>query len=29
MGGPMEFVEILESWRADGRMEGLELGFGD
>ncbi|MBW2419264.1 MAG: NAD(P)/FAD-dependent oxidoreductase [Deltaproteobacteria bacterium] len=26
MGGPTEFVEILEAWRADGKMEGLELG---
>jgi cyclohexanone monooxygenase len=25
MGGPTEFVEILESWRADGAMKGLEL----
>jgi cation diffusion facilitator CzcD-associated flavoprotein CzcO len=23
-GGPMEFVEILEQWRADGEMKGLE-----
>ncbi len=23
MGGPMEFVEILEAWRADGRLRGL------
>jgi len=23
-GGPMEFIEILESWRADGGMNGLE-----
>jgi cyclohexanone monooxygenase len=25
MGGPTEFVEILEAWRADGSMKGLEL----
>jgi len=25
MGGPTEFAEILERWRADGRLEGLEL----
>jgi cyclohexanone monooxygenase len=25
-GGPREFVEILEAWRADGGMKGLELG---
>ncbi|MDJ0848978.1 MAG: NAD(P)/FAD-dependent oxidoreductase [Myxococcota bacterium] len=25
-GGPMEFVEILEAWRADGTMKGLERG---
>jgi len=25
-GGPKEFVEILERWRADGGMPGLELG---
>ena len=24
-GGPTEFVEILEKWRADGKMTGLEL----
>jgi cyclohexanone monooxygenase len=24
-GGPTEFVEILESWRADGKMKGLEV----
>jgi len=24
MGGPTEFVEILERWRADGRLAGLE-----
>ncbi len=24
-GGPTEFVEILEAWRADGSMKGLEL----
>jgi cyclohexanone monooxygenase len=24
-GGPMEFVEILEKWRADGEMKGLEI----
>jgi hypothetical protein len=24
-GGPTEFVEILEAWRADGSMYGLEL----
>jgi cyclohexanone monooxygenase len=24
-GGPREFVEILEAWRADGGMKGLEL----
>jgi cyclohexanone monooxygenase len=23
-GGPMEYVEILEQWRADGKMSGLE-----
>jgi cation diffusion facilitator CzcD-associated flavoprotein CzcO len=26
MGGPTEFAEILERWRADGRLEGLEVG---
>jgi hypothetical protein len=25
-GGPTEFVEILEAWRADGNMKGLKLG---
>jgi cyclohexanone monooxygenase len=25
-GGPTEFVEILEKWRADGEMKGLKLG---
>jgi cyclohexanone monooxygenase len=25
-GGPTEFVEILEAWRADGSMQGLERG---
>ncbi len=25
-GGPTEFVEILEAWRAEGGMSGLELG---
>jgi cyclohexanone monooxygenase len=25
-GTPGEFVKILEGWRADGRMKGLELG---
>jgi cyclohexanone monooxygenase len=25
MGGPREFVEILEAWRADGSMPGLAL----
>jgi cyclohexanone monooxygenase len=25
MGGPTEFVDILEAWRADGSMKGLEL----
>jgi cyclohexanone monooxygenase len=25
LGGPMEFGETLEAWRADGRMQGLEL----
>jgi cation diffusion facilitator CzcD-associated flavoprotein CzcO len=25
MGGPTEFAEILERWRATGRLEGLEL----
>ena len=25
MGGPTEFAEILERWRADGRLEGLEV----
>jgi len=24
-GGPTEFIEILENWRADGKMRGLEL----
>ncbi len=24
-GGPTEFVKILEDWRADGGMKGLEL----
>ncbi len=24
-GGPTEFIDILEAWRADGGMEGLEL----
>lgn len=24
-GGPIAFVKILEAWRADGRLEGLEL----
>jgi cyclohexanone monooxygenase len=24
-GGPMEFVEILEQWRRDGEMKGLEI----
>ena len=24
--GPIAFVQILEAWRADGRLEGLELG---
>ena len=23
-GGPTEFIEILEAWRADGEMKGLE-----
>jgi cation diffusion facilitator CzcD-associated flavoprotein CzcO len=27
-GGPTEFVEILESWRADGSMQGLDLDGG-
>ncbi len=27
-GGPTEFVEILEAWRADGSMKGLELNAG-
>jgi cation diffusion facilitator CzcD-associated flavoprotein CzcO len=26
MGGPTEFAEILERWRADGRLAGLEIG---
>ena len=26
LGGPTEFVEILEAWRADGNMKGLKLG---
>jgi len=26
MGEPLEFVEILETWRADGGMPGLDLG---
>jgi cation diffusion facilitator CzcD-associated flavoprotein CzcO len=26
MGGPTEFAEILERWRADGRLAGLEVG---
>jgi cyclohexanone monooxygenase len=25
MGGPTEFVDTLESWRAEGKMKGLEL----
>ena len=25
-GGPTEFVEILEDWRADGGMRGMEPG---
>jgi cyclohexanone monooxygenase len=25
-GGPTEFIEILEKWRADGDMKGLEVG---
>ena len=25
-GGPTGFVDILEKWRADGEMQGLELG---
>ena len=25
-GGPVEFFRILESWRADGGLKGLELG---
>ena len=25
-GGPMEFVEILDAWRADGTMKGLDRG---
>ena len=25
MGGPTEFAEILERWRAEGKLEGLEL----
>jgi len=25
MGGPTEFAEILEGWRAEGRLAGLEL----
>ena len=25
-GGPTEFAEILEAWRADGSLEGLERG---
>ena len=25
MGGPLEFVELLDRWRAEGRMEGLAL----
>jgi cation diffusion facilitator CzcD-associated flavoprotein CzcO len=25
-GGPMEFVEILEAWRAEGKLEGLQRG---
>jgi hypothetical protein len=25
MGGPTEFAEILERWRADGRLAGLEV----
>jgi hypothetical protein len=28
MGGPLEFVELLERWRDDGRMEGLALDGG-
>jgi hypothetical protein len=24
MGGPTEFLDILEAWRAGGEMEGLE-----
>ena len=24
-GGPVKFVELLEAWRASGRLEGLEL----
>ena len=27
-GGPTEFFELLEKWRADGGMPGLELGRG-
>jgi hypothetical protein len=26
-GGPTEFVEILEAWRADGGMKGLERSY--
>ena len=25
MGGPLEFVELLDRWRTEGRMEGLAL----
>jgi len=27
MGGPLEFVEMLDRWRGDGRLEGLALDF--
>ena len=28
MGGPLELVELLDRWRADGRMDGLALDLG-
>jgi hypothetical protein len=28
MGGPLEFVDLLDRWREDGRMEGLALDVG-
>ena len=27
MGGPGEFLDILERWRADDEMKGLELSY--